>query len=251
MKKFNKKEMSALVQAVEKLASDSSTEFNETVPAANTEQLEAQQAANAEQSVAPTGARAIPAQVPVQEHVPEEEYVEAPPEGPEAIGARAAQSFLGPEIMQAATAGDPAAADLVARTAGQVAGAVTEAVARSGGGAAPMEGEVPNEEGLAPEMAPAIATPEEDLANEIVPATQPAAMPAPGQVPQGQVPQGQVPPENAEGEKDQRTIDQGKNVQTTVAPDQSAAAVPAGGEGEKVDMADVKKLIELARAGKI
>ena len=57
-----------------------------------------------------------------------------------------------------------------------------------------------------------------------------------------------VPPEGGE---EQVQMDQGKGGQTAVAPDQSAAPAPAEGGGEKVDMADVKKLIELAKAGKI
>ena len=262
---------------------DSSSEFNESVPAMNTEQLEADKAS------LPSQTPGKPNQPPVAEPaVPpmEQAPVEAAPapEGPEAIGARAAQSFIGPEIMQAAVSGDPAAQDLISRTAGQVAGAVTEMLTRAGasqGNMAPAEGPVPAEGGIPAEgggtpmaggMAPAIATPEEDLANEIIPPVAPVASvapvapgmpagqapaspasPVPPAVPAGPaVPPGQAPQQG----DDQGVIGQGKGPETVVNPEPGAApaapapAAPAEG-GEAVSVEDVKKLIELAKAGKI
>ena len=131
------------------------SDFDETVPAMNTEQLEADKAALPSQSPKEN----VP---PEPAAVPEEAPVAAPaPEGPEAIGARAAQSFIGPEIMQAAASGDVAAADLVARTAGQVAGAVAESAIKA---TAPVEetgaAGIPADPSAAPMAPPAIATPE-------------------------------------------------------------------------------------------
>lgn len=101
--------------------------------------------------------------------VPEEQPVEeAGLETPEAVGARAAQAFLGP-IMEAAMSGDPSAQDIVARSAGNVAGSVSEAYLRSMHGGAGMQAA-----GMPPEGAPpAIATPEEEIANQIVGDQQP------------------------------------------------------------------------------
>jgi len=113
-----------------------------------------------------------------QPGTPEQEYAAVPEEGamppeqagpdtPEAVGARAAQAFLGP-VMEAAISGDPGAQDLVARAAGSVAGSVAESYSRSmqaGQGAAGV-----------PAM-PAVPTPEEDLATEIAGQPQQAAPP--------------------------------------------------------------------------
>lgn len=251
---------------------DSSSEFDETPPAMNTEQLETDKASLPSQS--PEKQAQPPVAVPQENAMPMEPTAPAP-EGPEAAGARAAQSFIGPEVMQRAVSGDPAAQDLVARTAGQVAGAVTEAAARA---TAPVTGPTP-EEGVAPPaegatmvdqgvvapgvpIAPAVSTPEEDLANEIVPpasATPTQVPPVPGgqleqPVQPGQekpVPGGEQPaPAPAPQGGEQGAIDQGKGPETVVNPQPGGAPAEAGG-GEKVDMNDVKKLLELARAGKI
>jgi len=219
------------------------SEFDETPPAMNTEQLESDKAATP--SEGPQKPVQEPAAVPTEEAPVESEPV---PEGPEAIGARAAQNFIGPEIMQAAVSGDPMAQDLVARTAGQVAGAVAEAASRSSANMPPAGGEGSVESApMAPAgaeqtpMAPAIATPEEDLANEIIPPqnAQPATPPQPG------MEQGQPVAQGGE----QGTIDQGKGPNTVVNPEPGAA--PESKDDGKVDAKDVKRLIELAKAGKI
>ena len=264
-------------------AGDSSSEFNETVPAMNTEQLEADKASLPSQG---PGNKQNPQQQPPPEEVPVEGEMpmEAAPDtsgSPEEIGARAAQSFIGVEIMQAAMSGDPAAQDLMARAAGQVAGAVAEAVARSAGMGGAQAGGMPSEDGvppgggmpieggvapgmapgmaprMAPGMAPAIATPEEELANEIVPpvaapAAVPAVAPTGAPVPNGApVPSEQVDSQGGE----QGAIDQGKGPQTVVNPEPGVAPAPAqpgtAPAGGEITVEDVKKLLDLAKAGQI
>lgn len=106
----------------------------------------------------------------------EEAPVEEPPaDTPEAVGARAAQTFLGP-IMDGAMQGDPSAQDIVAKAAGSVAGAVAEAYSKSMAGSPAVAGEVG---AAAPELTPPVMTsPEEDMANQIVGEQQPPAPPA-------------------------------------------------------------------------
>ena len=124
--------------------------------------------------------------------VPMEGEEAAPPEGdtPEAVGARAAQAFLGP-IMDGAMQGDPNAQNIVAQAAGSVAGSVADSYAKSqmAGGAGGA--------GMPPEMAPpAVTTPEEDMANQIV--QEPAPAPVPPENGEAQPPAGGV-----NGEKDE------------------------------------------------
>lgn len=128
------------------------------------------------------------AAVPQEGEMPPEE---APAEDtPEAVGARAAQAFLGP-IMDGAMQGDPNAQSIVAQAAGSVAGSVADSYAKSqSAGAA---GGMPGQE-MAP---PAMTSPEEDMANQIV--QQPAA-PVPGQQPPGQQPPQEG--EDTEGEEE-------------------------------------------------
>lgn len=247
------KKAKAFIMHLAKVAAGDS-EFDETPPAMNTEQLEADKASRSSQDKEQAAPAAIPAEeegVPVEQPMPTQE-------GPEAVGARAAQSFIGPEIMQAAMSGDPGAADLVARTAGQIAGAVSEAMLRSsqqapveqmGGAGIPATGDAT--------MAPAITTPEEDLANEIVPPQAEPPITAPGSGGQAPTPAsgGQAPasdpgskgPRTPEGEG-QGKIDNGKAPETKVNPEPGSEG--QGGEG-KVDAKDIQKLLELARAGKI
>jgi len=257
----------------------SNGEFDETTPAANTEQLEGDKAEMSdkekESDKKKKGKNPFPpkddAAAPTEEAVPPEE--EAPvgpgapaeeaavppgdefaavPEGapaedmapdaggqstPEEAGANAARSFLGEDTMQAALSGDPGAQDLVARTAGQVAGSVSAEAARSQSMQAPAEAPMPEEEPLPEEgevpvegedpamggqPIPGAASPEDELANEIAPAPAQApvgAQPAPGG------PQ-QMPVQGIDAE--QGEMDQGKGPATQVVPGAPAGPVPAG-----------------------
>ena len=233
-------------------AGHSSSEFDETTPAANTEQLDADKAnmKEQEQQQQPTDQATA---VPATEEAP---MAVAAPEGPEAIGARAAQAFLGPEIMQAAMSGDPMAQDLVSRTAGQVAGSVTESAMR--GAAAPAGGEmVPGQEGMDPGMAaqPAVTSPEEDLANEIIPPVQ-----APAAAPVGPNGAPVAPPAQSGTDAEQGQMDAGKGGETQAVPNgnaQPAAATapgaPAAQGSPQADVTedDIKKIIALAKSGQI
>ena len=110
------------------------------------------------------------AAVPEEEMMGEEMPVE---ETPEDVGARAAQSFMAP-FFDAAMQGDPNAQQMVARAAGQIASSTAESYANASSmpqdmGGMPPEGEMPPEGDMQQGMgAPAISTPEEDLANEII-----------------------------------------------------------------------------------
>ena len=131
--------------------------------------------------------------------VPQEAGAQVAPEQetPEAVGARAAQAFLGP-IMEGAMQGDPNAQDIVAKAAGNVAGAVAAQYSKSMAGSPAVAGEAGAMPGAEPMAPPAITTPEEDLANQIVQA--PAPVQAPGQTP---APGGQVPPKDENGEEEE------------------------------------------------
>jgi hypothetical protein len=235
-----------------KTANGKSTEFNENVPGMTEDEsayADGNGQAPPEQGAPPPkNPTAIPANAPAEAQAPE---------GPEAVGARAAQSFIGPEVMQAAMSGDPAAADLIARIAGQVAGAVSETALKAAGNASqmgtagvPAEGGVPGEGVVGPgaQAVPAApSTPEQDLANEIVPPAQAAPVPA-AAPPAGQT---QAGPGQEQG-----NMDQGKAGQTQALPTESAGPVPAKGAeskagGEKIDVQTVAKLIQAAKAGKI
>ena len=124
--------------------------------------------------------------------VPQEEEVQAAPEQdtPEAVGARAAQAFLGP-IMEGAMSGDVNAQEIVAKAAGSVAGAVAAQYSKSMAGSPAVAGE-------AGAMPPAIATPEEDLANQIVSEQAPVPAAAPGQSAPGQEDPNAPPPKGEE-----------------------------------------------------
>ena len=212
--------------------------FNETVPAMSEDQAAYQNGQKQQQPPPEAAQEAAPqdesAAVPMEEP--------APAEGPEAIGARAAQNFIGAEVMSAAMQGDPNAADIIARTAGQVAAATTESAMK----AVPAAGETPTagvpalgaEEGGAvvqgAEAVPAAAaSPEEDLANEIVPPVEGGA--AQGQMDQGKAPQTGVVPANNQGP----------------VPAQEGETPNPGGEDQKVDLKTVAKMIQAAKAGKL
>jgi hypothetical protein len=199
---------------------------------------------------------AQPGQQPPQE-APVEPVVEEPmpQEGPEAFGARAAQAFIGPEVFQAAAQGDQAAIDIVARTAGQIAASTAQAAATAMSTPAPGGEVVEGAEGAegapaapvaapgaAPEAAaaPVVATPEEEVANQIV--AEPAqATPSP------QAPVDATPPDQAQNGQPQQ---QG----AAPAPDAGADIQPAGTgpNGEPLyDEAAIEKIIALVKAGKL
>ena len=114
--------------------------------------------------------------------IPEEDGMmqgEAMQETPEDVGARAAQSFMAP-FFDSAMAGDPNAQQMVARAAGQIASSAAESYANAGAQQSMsqgIDGELPQDQ-MGP---PAIASPEEDLANSIVQDTQKAPPPPNGQ----------------------------------------------------------------------
>lgn len=160
-----------------KTAADMMANFNEDVPATQGGQGSNTPSASAypsntspagEQGGQPevsTGDEEEYAAVPMEEEMMQEE---PQMETPEDVGARAAQSFLGP-IMDAAMQGDPAAQDIVSRAAGSVAGSVAEAYLKSSQGA--QGGMMPPGADMGQGMEqqpPAITSPEEDVANEIV-----------------------------------------------------------------------------------
>jgi len=227
-----------------KFANNSNTEFDEKVPSMEEEN------GNHKNGTGKEGeppAEQNGGQAPAQQAAP----VAAPaaqPEGPEMAGARAAHGFLGPDVMQAAMAGDPAAADLVARTAGQIAGAVSESILRStpdasmmGTAGVPAQGGMPGQGAVGPgaQAVPAVpgapATPEQDLANEIVPPPQavaPAPAPTQGSPAQGNGNGSSVQPKNGNGQAPEKPND-------------------VKGGGEQIDLKTVAKLIQAAKAGQI
>lgn len=214
-----------------------SNQFNETVPA-NEEDEEGAEGKEGNQGaqqppLPPNGEEAAAVPMPQEEQGPEP---------PEAVGARAAQAFIGAEVMEAAMQGDPAAMDLIARTAGQVAGAVAEANARAAAGAQTQAVPATGAEGseyssTGAQAVPAaggtpaapVANPTDELATEIAGA--PQAAPA----------QAQAMP--------------GKDGQTQVVPQAQNGAQPAPASGKNgggnIDAAAIARLLELAKAGKI
>lgn len=147
---------------------DKSTEFDETVPAAEKtgpdEDKQNQQGPVPPKEAVPVGPIAQPIQ-------------EGPTGDPAVEGARAAQAFLQP-AFDAAASGDPAAQKTVAMAAGEVARGVAEASATTGA-------EMPPEAAAVPPVSP-----EQAVADQIV--AQPQAAPA---APPAAVPAGQIPPE--------------------------------------------------------
>lgn len=222
---------------MKKTAEDSAT-FNETVPQITPNQPQNDYYGNQgnlqpykNTSVGQAGQQDQYAAVPAGYDEQQQMAPEMPGAPPEMIGA--AQSFLGPEVMQAASQGDPSAMDLVARTAAHVGMNFTNMMSnqsmagQEGADAGQIEG------AAAPEMAPqGISTPEEDIVNELVPDIQ--AQPQMGQQP----PSGQP----AQG---QEVAGQGEET----------AQKEQGGEADDmpnhIDLKTVAKLINLAKAGKI
>jgi hypothetical protein len=165
------------------------------------------------------------------------------PQAPaEMIGA--AQSFLGPEVMQAASQGDANAMDLVARTAAHVgmnfsnmasaaqpvAGMDQEGAQDQMGGMQPGQGQM------------GVSSPEDDLINELVPnmQTQMSPMQQTGEAP---VPGQQIPQGTG---ADNATQDAFVGQNEPQSPDGAPAGSP-----DHIDVHTVAKLINLAKAGKI
>ena len=233
-----------------KTAADNNTEFNEK-PAVNEEE-------DVNGTKKPNDAKpAVPPQDGAVQ--PAEEAVPPVADGgsPEEIGARAAKAFLGAETMAAAASGDPIATDIIARTAGQVAGAVAEAASKMGASAAPADAAVP------PGAVPPEGAPVEATAVPAAPGAQPAAVPA------------AVPASPEEAVADalvpgaaQDAVGEGKAPNTNVVPPAQNGAEPAKGfppkkgeppkkekpvpaNGEQYDAQTVAKLLQLAKAGQI
>lgn len=188
--------------AMLKVAAGGQANFNENVPATQTTSDGSSYPPNS----APVGEAPPPQEeAPPQEGqyaaVPQEEapVEEAPTQDtPEAVGARAAQAFLGP-IMDQALTGDPASQDIVAKAAGSVAGSVAAEYSKSMGNSPAIAGEAQQGAPMAqqPPPPPAVTTPEEDMANQI--AGEQSAPPPPGAPP----PQQQQGDEGGEEEVDE------------------------------------------------
>lgn len=219
-----------------KKAAEEKSEFNESVPAADEQTKTDEKKEEVEKK---------PVEQPPQEQMAQEQAAVAPAEGPGEIGARAARAFIGPEVFQSALSGDIGAQDLIARMAGQVAGSVADTASKvlSQQQAPAQEAVVPavdQQQVAAMPQGGVQETPEDQIANEIVPPVQDTAKPE-----QGQPVQEAQPGEQPAQEKG--NMPEGK--QQVVSPD--PGAVTQASEGEKIDINDVKRLLELAKSGKI
>jgi len=173
------------------------------------------------------------------------DFPQAPPE---MIGA--AQSFLGPDVMQAASQGDANAMDLVARTAAHV-GMNFSNMASAAQPVAGMDQEgagMPQDQmgGMQPGQGQmGVSSPEDDLINELVPnmQTQMSPMQQTGEAP---VPGQQMPQGNGADPAQEAFV--GQN--TPQSPD-GAPNGAQGGSPDHIDVHTVAKLINLAKAGKI
>jgi len=143
------------------------TEFDETVPSAEQNSMYGDQAPEQNQSKSAAEAQLLPPDQAAQ--------LNQPQAMPEEIGARAAQAFIGPDVLNAAMQGDQHAMQLVAMATGNVASATADAFAKSQMQAVP-QGQVPAPQPDAAQETPQGArmvgsTPEEQIANMIVPAS--------------------------------------------------------------------------------
>jgi len=232
-----------------KTADDKGDQFNEQIPSQEEETENGEKPViNKQEGQQPEGEAQVE---------PEGEVVEEPmpEETPEDYGARAAQAFLGPDVFNAAMQGDQMAIDLIARTAGQIAATVSQNAANemangANGEAAPVtEGEVdeygnpingeaqPVGEELA---APAVATPEEEIANQIVAEPVPTGAPPNGPVNATPASAGKVPGETQQQPQQQPIAEE--SIQPTAT----------GPNGEPLyDEATIDKIIALVKAGKL
>ena len=208
-----------------KQAGDNSN-FDEKLP----DQEQQDQEQQAPQQGVPGRDDVVASPIPQEEQGSQEQVQQ---ESPEAIGARAAQEFIGPEIANAAMQGDSNAQDIISRTAGQVAGAVAESAAKIMSdeyAQGEQQEQTPQEQGQPQEQAPQEQgqpqeggnfTNEENAASNIIPA-------------------GVTGPP------------------TQIAPQANAGPAPAGGQqgipspdGGSYTPELVAKLIDLARKGMI
>jgi hypothetical protein len=226
--------------------------FNESVPSTN---LGLQESDSQGQAQPQKSAKVDPASdqysaIPIEQEGQEQEQQQQSSVPPEMVAA--AQSFLGPEVMQAAMSGDPNAADLVARTAAHF-GSTFMNMSGSQAAAVPgAEGMDPNATGGMPgQQAPVgITTPEEDLAAELVP-----NVPSPQQAVPGA--QGATMPQDQQasqvaGQQSSMEAASGKDVaQEQSQPPVNEQDIDQNGNPQMVDIATVAKLINLVKAGKI
>ena len=234
-----------------KVAENESTEFNEAPPVADdTEEKDGGKPKKKEAST--EGNPPFPPEGAPQGAVPPPV---APGGTPEELGARAAQAFIGADVMAAAASGDPGAADVIARTAGAIAAAVTEKASMARGGAVPPEAIPP--EGIPPEGT-VEGAPAGIAAVPAVPP--PGAAVTPAQTPEGMVADDIIPPQNAPAPTPAQPPAAGmppaggsKAPATGVVPEPAGQPVPAAGPGgnSTYDAETVAKMIELAKAGKI
>lgn len=166
------------------------TQFSETVPMAEQQNMYGEQATEQNQmgatKQAQTGAdeQALP---PEQAAQLNQQPAEA--QTPESVGANAARAFLGPEVLQAALAGDQNAIQLVAAATGHVAGSVADNFAKSqinAGVPAEAQADMVPPEGTqtAPSILSTGNSPEEQIASLICPPQQQGQPISGGEAPQ-------------------------------------------------------------------
>lgn len=222
--------------------------FNETVPSTD---LGMQTAETQGMAQPQKNAKVDPnsdqyAAVPIEGEVQDQGQPQASNVPPEMVAA--AQSFLGPEIMQAAMSGDPNAADLVARTAAHFGSTFMNMSGNQAATVPGAEGMDPNTAGGMPgQQAPVgITTPEEDLAAELVPNVPTPQQAVPGA--QGSPMPQDVQAQQVAGQQSSEEAASGQDV---------AQEQPVQGQGmdqggnQMVDIQTVVKLINLIKAGKI
>ena len=254
MAKENREFARALMQMTKTAKDkDSETSFNETVPAASQPD---KQDPNNEQKAGKVEQPVDNSQVEAQAQPQEMQAEEMPQQddSPVAVGVRAAQSFIGPEVFQAALAGDTNAMDLLSRVAGQIASSTATAATQAAAG--PQMDPTMQQAGLSPEEAQALQeqggmgevaqtlTPEEQVADLIVaPQEQPAAAPmeAPAAAPadkKGPTPPGGEPKPAKNG---------------NFPPSKKNGGEERGdsSEVEGVDSDTLAKIVKLVKSGKL
>lgn len=169
--------------------------FDEPVPQEAKEQQAAEEQAN-------TQAPEEQAQAVPKQPVAPEATAANPMDMATQAGARAAQQFIGDDVMMAARQGDANAARIVGETAGAIAAKVSDIAAQGisntmstapAGQEAPAEAPMAPEQGQAPAQPP--VSPDEAVANEVVPAEAPVAPVVPNATPEAIAPEQTV--ENA------------------------------------------------------
>lgn len=224
--------MIAYAESIEKkAASNANTQFNESVPVvqqANNQQASGTgitgtaQQPNMSQPVMVDQAPPTGGQPPIGsggDVAVDPNAVQAEPSTPTDEAVYAAQSFLAP-VFEAAAQGDVNAQNTIARAAGEIARGIAESAMSAG--AVPAEQQIP--EGVMPQ-----ATPEEQVANQIVPDVTPTP-----------------PATKEESGKNTKQDGEKKGGTKTESADQKDTAKTAS-----FDIEVVSALIKLAKAGKI